>query len=488
MANVILLSPPYLDLYGRLSRAAGRYFPLGLGYIAAYLRREGSHRVRMYEPEAQALSYEDIGGIIRAGAPDVVGITSATPNFPRALELARVVRKHSQAKIVLGGVHASALPEFILQRHGELIDAIVTGEGEETMRELVAAFESGRSPAGIPGVVYRDGGRIVANEPRAFIDDLDTLPFPARDLIPQTLFMPNLHNARYRRCLTILTSRGCPFDCSFCASRLVSGRRYRTHSAEYVLDEMEILKRDYQARQLIITDDTFTVDNARLEAVCRGMIGRRLNLEWFCFSQVHTVNRELLALMRRAGCTNIGFGIESADPAILKRMGKPIRPEGALAAIRMAREAGMKTQAFYVLGSPGETGEQMEATVRFARKAGSTLAFFNMLVPYPGTRDFRECFADVPLEEIPWEDFVAIGEHSVLRNRDLPPGAIEKIVARANLVYYLHPLRLADILYHIRTFYELANYLRGVVGLAMQVAKWARLTGPHDDPRSKEAT
>jgi radical SAM superfamily enzyme YgiQ (UPF0313 family) len=472
MAKILLLSPPYLDLYGELESAAGKYFPLGLGYIAAYLRRYGQHNVQMYEPEAQGLSALDITNIVKTFSPDVVGLTCSTPNFSRALDLATIVRQQSSAKIVLGGVHASALPEFILETYSDLLDCVVVGEGENTILELVAAFENNSPLEGVDGIVFRTDSGIVTTSPRAYIQDLDILPFPARDLIPHSLFYPNLHNARHRNCLSILTSRGCPYNCTFCASRIVSGKKYRMHSAEYVLDEMTMLKNKYDAKQLLITDDTFTINHIRLEKICRGMIDARLNLEWFCFSQVNVVDREILTMMKKAGCYSIGFGVESANPEILKAMGKPIRPEDAVTAVRVANEVGMKTQAFYVLGMPGETREQMEQTISFAHRVDSTLAFFNMLVPYPGTKDFNDFFADVPLDTINWSDFVAVGEACVLKKSLVPARDIERMIAGANRKYYFRLSKLFSLVSTITTMYEFTNYLKGGLSLFKQIVRW----------------
>jgi radical SAM superfamily enzyme YgiQ (UPF0313 family) len=474
MARILLLSPPYLDLYGKLSKAAGRYFPLGLAYIASYLRKYGGHKVSMFEPEAQALTYDDIARVLRDTSPDVVGLTCSTPNFPRALELARIVKQHSGAKVVVGGVHATALPEFIMGRYADLIDSVVVGEGEETMLALVNAYESARGMDDIAGIAYMSGDSVRVNPCRPFIHDLDIIPFPARDLIPQHLFWPNLHNARYKRGATILTSRGCPFNCTFCAARLVSGKKYRTHSAEYVLSEMEMLKKDYGTEQLLITDDTFTINRRRLEEICRGMIRRKLNLKWFCFSQVNTVTEDTLKLMKEAGCYNIGFGVESASEEVLRKMGKNIKPERALETVRLANRLGFKTQAFYIFGTPGETREMMEETMRFAETVSSTLAFFNMLVPYPGTREFDFYFAETPLETIDWSDFVAVGEKSVLaKNPDVPPRELERLLARANVSYYFHPLRLMRLAFHIRTSHEFANYFMAGLGFLRQIVRWS---------------
>jgi anaerobic magnesium-protoporphyrin IX monomethyl ester cyclase len=473
MARILLLAPPYLDLYGNLKTAAGRYFPLGLGYIASYLRKYGGHEVRMYEPEAQRLSRDDILKLIREFSPEVIGITCATPNFMRAIELARSCKTISSAIVIIGGVHASAIPEFIIERYADCIDSVVVGEGEKTMLALVSSYEQGTPLEHVNGLAYMKDDQVIRTGQRDFIEDLDSLPFPARDLIPQDLFAPNMHNARYRNCMTILTSRGCPFNCSFCAARIVSGKKYRMHSPEYVLTEMEMLKKDYCAKQLIITDDTFTINHDRLERICRGMINKKLNLSWFCFSQVTTVNREILELMKAAGCYSIGFGIESADAAILKQMGKPITPEKAKETVKTSNKLGLKTQAFYILGSPGETRTQMEKTIAFSRDVNAVLSFYNMLVPYPGTREFDHYFSGMPLEKIEWENFVAVGEHCVLERSALPAADLQAMIARANTNYYLHPLRILNLLRHIRTPYELANYLRGGISLVRQILTWS---------------
>ena len=196
------------------------------------------------------------------------------------------MKKNSGAKVVLGGVHATSMPRFIMRQNKELIDCLVYGEGEITMLEVIDAYENGRPLDAVKGVVFSRNGEIIQTEPRPFIEDMDSIPYPARELIPQHLFLPNLHNVRHKNCLTILTSRGCPFNCSFCAARVVSGRKYRMHSVDYVVDEIKMLVKDYNARQLLFTDDTFTLNKERLVGICEGIIKNRLKIDWFCFSQV----------------------------------------------------------------------------------------------------------------------------------------------------------------------------------------------------------
>ena len=473
MAKVLLLSPPYIDIYGSLKNAAGRYFPLGIGYIASYLIKYGGHEVRLYESEAQGLDVSSIERIIREFKPDVVGLTCSTANFTRAIELAKLCRKICTAKIVLGGVHVSAIPDFVMSENCDCLDCLVVGEGEKTMLELVEAYQRDSGLESIKGIMYKKEDKIIRNEIRPFMEDLDSIPFPARQLIPQRLFFPNLHNARYRKCFTILTSRGCPFNCSFCAARIVSGTKYRMHSAEYVLDEMQMLKKDYGARQLLITDDTFTVDSLRLEKICKGMIDKKLNLKWFCFAHVNTVGREILSLMKKAGCYSIGFGLESSDEGILKRMGKPISPAKSKETVKIANQLGLKTQAFYIMGSPGETRAQMLNTIKYSQEVDSTLVFYNMLVPFPGTKEFSFFFSSTPLKNIKWEKFVAIGEDCVLKNSEVSSGEIEKLISKASRLYYTSPRRIFNLLIHIRTLYEFINYFKGAIALCGQLTRWS---------------
>ena len=470
MAKVLLLSPHSSGPGTGLKNIPGRYYPFGLGYLASYLIKYGGHHVQMYDPVAQGLSIRNISEIIINFKPDIIGITCLTFNFTRAIELAKLCRLNSKAKIVLGGVHASALPEFILKKYADCLDCIVVGEGEITMLELVKAYQDSGSLEGVKGIAYKRKEEIILNAERFYIENLDSIPVPARQLIPQSLYIPNMHNAQYRNCLSIITSRGCPFSCSFCAARIISGRRYRAHSPEYVLDEMEMLKKDYQARQIIITDDNFTVDYPRLERICQGMIDRKLSLKWFCFSHINTVNRKMLVLMKEAGCSTIAFGLESSDEETLRRIGKSLSIDRAKETVKLANQLGFKTATFYLLGCPGETKKQAINTLKFSRKVNSTLVFYSMFIPLPGTKAFNYFFPGVPLETIDWENFLKRRDCR-LRDYEIPNREVEKIINRGLLVYYFHPKRFFNLLLHIRTIYELMNYLKGGIALCRRVLK-----------------
>ncbi len=437
--KVLLINTPYLDRYGPIKYAAGRYFPLGLGYIAAYLREKGD-RVSICEPEAQGVNVRDV---VKREKPDIVGITSATPNFRDAMWIAYEVKEIGNILVVYGGAHASALPEWIVDNFDGWIDHVVVGEGELAMEEITG---SGSDEV------------IIQKSP---IQNLDSLPYPARDLIPQELFYPSMHNRRRKRCATILTSRGCPFNCSFCASFLTMGKKYRTHSAEYVVSEILHLKSAYGIQQLIINDDTFTLNRERLVKICELMIRENLNIEWFCFSQIPNMNVEILNLMRRAGCYNIGFGVESADWFLRKDMGgKVFKNLKCREVFDAANAAGMKTQAFFVFGESSD----VDADVKFAKSLNPTLVFFNMLMPFPGTREFDRIYGDTDPGEIDWENFVAIGTQAIVGD--------PKALYRANLKFYLRVKQVIHLLSKIRTWHEFTSYCRGGIGLILQMIRW----------------
>ncbi|MBL7197448.1 MAG: cobalamin-dependent protein [Candidatus Omnitrophica bacterium] len=469
MFKIILISAPYIDLYGPIKIAAGRYFPLGLGYIAAFLKKNG-FQVLILEPEAQNLNYETIGKILATEKPDVVGISSATPNFNNAIKLAKIAKKSCNCKVVYGGVHASALPEFIMNNYHELIDFLVSGEGEYTMFELSVCLKNKESPFNVKGLYFYHNGKVIKTLTRPFIKNIDELPFPDRDLIPYHLFKPNMYSIRYKRCFSMLTSRGCPYGCSFCASYLTMGKQYRTHSAEYVIDEMIYLKNKYNAQQLIINDDSFTLDRNRLIKICENMSKKKLNLNFFCFSQINVVDKEILKLMKSAGCYNIGFGVESASSQVLQSMNKKVPLEKCKEVISAANQLGMKTQAYFIFGKEGETAENIKETIQYAIELNPTLAFFNMLVPYPGTKDFNYFFRNIKLDAIEWNNFVAIGTKSVFEQTCCRNINLEKMIYNANLKFYFRPTKLFHLLTKIKTLYELQAYFKGGLGLILQMA------------------
>jgi len=463
--KVALINAPYIDLYGPIKSAAGRYFPLGLGYIASVLKR-GGNEVIIIDPEAEGIDYSEIRRRLRNFSPRIVGISSATPNFGKACKIAKIAKEEGISMVVLGGTHASSMPEVIIKNY-PAVDIVCIGEGEEMMLELC----QGRDLQQIKGICYRKDGGIFRTPPRDFIEDVDSIPFPARELVNLNWYRPNTYIDRGKRSATLITSRGCPNRCVFCASHTTLGKKFRAHSPEYVLGEIEHLNKQYGIEHFVFNDDTFTMNRQRVREICSRILERNLRIEWYCFARVNTVDRDLLSLMKRAGCTQIGFGIESGDEQILKNLKKNITLEQSIQALRICNELGIETFAFFIFGCPGESATTIKKTIEFSKKIKPTLAFFNMLVPYPGTEIFNSSYTDLSMLEN-WDDFVAIGVNPVVDSPDLPKEALQKWVYRANLAFYLRPSQLWTILRHIKSLKEMWIKLAGGYGLLRQILKW----------------
>lgn len=472
--KIILANSPYLDLYGPIKISAGRYFPLGIGYLASVLKKQG-YEVLFLDPEVQGLDAEGIKELFLKEKPDLVGISCVTPNFKQALRIASLAKKYSLATVVLGGVHASAVPKWILENNAD-IDTVVIGEGENTLLELCSHIENNRDVEWrkINGIAYRNGTDIVVNQPREFIEDLDSLPFPARELIDLRLYQPHPYVNRSKRSSTILTSRGCPNFCVFCASHVTMGYKFRYHSAEYVLDEIRYLHDKLGVNHLVINDDTFTINKKRIEKICDGIIKNNLKIDWYCFMRVNNVTRDLIRLMKRAGCSSIGFGVESGDKEILKGLKKGINIEQCRYAFKICNQERIKTLAFFVFGCPGDNANTIAKTVRLAKELKPTLAFFNMLIPYPGTEMFEKFYKDKIDDFGNLDDFVAIGPKASVEPINFTKRQMQNYIFRANLSFYSRPIQLWRILNKIESWGELKIHLNAGLGLALQMISWKK--------------
>lgn len=475
------MNAPYIDMYGPIKLAAGRYFPLGLGYIAAVLIQNG-FEVKLLDPEAQDLSSEDIKKICLEWSPSLVGISSATPNFSNAAALAKDIKSiNKNITVAIGGIHASSLPDYVLKKSPE-IDCVVIGEGEYAMLEIAKALRDGSCPfSDIKGLAYRKGGETIFTLPRPFVPDIDSLPEPARNMLDMKLFFPNVFNIRRRLSAGMITSRGCPFKCYFCASHITMGDKYRPHSAERVIDEMSRLVKDNKVEQILFMDDTFAFNKERVFRITESIIKNKIKADWHCFARVSDVNTEMLRLMERAGCSSIGFGVESGDDKILMGIKKGITLDQVKKAFNATKSTKMRVQAFFVFGNKNETKENIDKTISLSLELAPHLAFFNILTPYPGTR----AFSDLGIKDLDtitnWEDFVAIGPRASLGVGGLSKEELLSAMNRANRAFYFRPGQLLKILFSIRSFYELSAYIKGGFALLLQMFAWNKSkTSPED--------
>ena len=386
--KALLINPPGGYIAARWEESSLPF--LGLGYLAAYLETHGVE-CGILDAHALRLKLSDIHKYLRESRPDVVGVTFTTENRFVGFDAVKAIRAAlPDAIITAGGPHVSAAADDTL-RHLPELDFIIRGEGEESLLQLVRQIEFGGGLESVSGLSYRMDGDVANNPLGDFIPDLDTLPFPARHLMPMdkyryTVEIPGKGKVK---ALNIMTSRGCPFDCSFCASPRMWGRRYRSRSPENVLAEIDELVNKYGAKALWIFDDTFTVERKRTIAICEGMIERFPGINWLCEIRVDTVDRELLALMQKAGCFCVAFGVESGSQRIIdESIGKRIEIEQVRQVVSWCRELKLQYNPFMILSHPGETEEDARETMRFIREwktdgAPVSLAIMHI---YPGTR------------------------------------------------------------------------------------------------------
>jgi len=422
--RVLLLNPPFSGLYHLLGFVLP---PLGLAYLAASLRGHG-HSVSVKD-----LNVEDPPSDLTPF--DLVGITADTPRYPLALEWAQRA-KQSGARVILGGPHVTFLDEEPLLRGW--VDVVVRGEGELIFPSLVDFLQSNQDLAELPGLSYREDGLIRRTADGEIPADLDSLPFPARDLLAMPLYR-HLELAG-RPITSLITSRGCPFRCTFCASSRFSGTRWRTRSIPSILEEIGEIRGRYGFSALAFLDDNFTLDPARVIAICEQILERRWDLKWWCFSRPDTIikNEEMVEAMAAAGARYVFMGIESASQRVLDSYGKRAQAETAEEAVRLLRRYGIDTTASYVLGEVEETEEMIQATVRQAIQLRTGTAQFSLLTPYPGTNLYERVRDRIFQSD--WSQFDCL--HPTFRLDHISPSRLQELLRLAYRSFYLRPSRI----------------------------------------------
>ena len=358
---------------------------LGLGYLSSYLQSQGMETEiidglnRELSPEQVVEKCRDFPG---------VGLTCLTDYFPDVVALSKMLKRGGKI-VIIGGPHATALPEMTL-RPSEA-DYVVVGEGEITTWELLKSIEAGHDSGKIPGVFCRGGGEVI---PRGFILNIDELPFPDWEKMDPRHYQKAPHGAfiKHFPVAPVVSTRGCPFECSFCASPTLWGKRIRFRSPENIVDEIEYLVNRFQVKEIHFEDDNLTLKRSHIQSICELLISRKLQISWAAPNgvRVDTLDRELLALMKKSGCYMLAFGLESGNQAILDRVRKRTDLSTIRKVIGEAGRLGIITQGFFIFGLPGETEETISETIKFAKRSGLDRAQFLLLDVLPGSRLWEE--------------------------------------------------------------------------------------------------
>lgn len=422
--------------------------PLGLGYLASSLRDAG-HEVILLDCLAKEVGPEKIKREVEKVNPDVIGITAMTTYYSVALKYVEKVKELGMLTI-LGGPHITARPEESLKE--SKVDFVVHGEGEKTIVELVNAIESKGDFSSIYGIGYKNHGEIVINPERALIENLDTIPMPAWDLILPKKYPPAPHGAVAKRfpVAPIITTRGCPFNCAFCASKCTWKQKLRFRSAKSVVDEIELLVNEYGVRELHFEDDNFTANKNHALSICNEIIERGLDIVWACPNgiRIDRIDRELLTKMKESGCYLLAFGIESGSQKILDEVNKKLDIDIVPKAIKMVKDAGIETWGFFIIGLPGETKETARKTIEFAKKMPLDRAQFCMFTPLPGSDAYEKWVKKEKIEDFEWEKFnffTVVYESDSLQKRDL-----EELQKKAFREFYFRPKILFNLVKNIK--------------------------------------
>ncbi len=373
--RVTLINPPYPPSV----HSHPPFIPLGLAYLGSVIEKAG-HKVTVIDCQAEKLTYETFKSRIAQTASDVIGVTATTLLYKSAMKLVDISKQTQPHSItILGGSHGTFWDENALKEYPNL-DIVVRREGELTIVELLNKIENNLDISGVLGITYRKGSKLIRNEDRPFIENLDSLPFPAHHLLPLEKLK---HNGKIL--FPLVSSRGCVYWCDFCSTVRMFGRGYRMRSAENVVDEMQFIHDKYGIDQVTFYDDAFSVDRERVLKICKELHDRKLDLIWDCGTRVDMVDRELMKTMRAAGCIAVWLGVESGSETMLKAMNKSIKLDQTRRAYKIAHEEGLMTIANVVLGFPGETEKTAKETINFVKELNPDDVGFYIATPYPGT-------------------------------------------------------------------------------------------------------
>lgn len=393
IGKVMLMQPNYAIL----GKRSWPMIPYNLGVLNACLTTR--YETTLFDPNFADIDAAGIRAKLMAAKPDVVGITTFSTEYLQEIKLHLSIVKETLpgAIVVLGGVYPTVLTEKAACE--EHVDYCVVGEGEETFPRLLETLAEGRNPLDIPGIAYNENGKPRISQPAPYIAELDRIPFPnygELDLLaygnaPLT-YAHTLLPRQFPFAFTI-TSRGCPFDCIFCAARTISGKKVRMRSAQNVLAEIDMLYNEHGIREVIFLDDHFLHSRKRAQAIMEGLIQRNYDFTWKPGNvAVFSLTAEILQLMRRSGCYQLTLSLESGCQEVLdKIIKKPVKLDRSYEIVRIAKELGFEVISNFVIGFPGETWDQIRRTVVFAESLDLDLVNFHIATPLPKTRLMDMC-------------------------------------------------------------------------------------------------
>lgn len=433
--------------------------PLGIAYIASYIREKG------YSVQIVDLNISPHETIPQA---DVYGITSTTSLIMQAYDLAAELKKRG-GTVVLGGPHPTCLPHEALEH--EAVDYVVRGEGEIAFYELLEAIKKSGGFEAIEGLSYKKDGTIIHNTERAFLKELDILPYPAYDLFgdlkryshPQPLI------GWRKPVVNIMTSRGCPFNCHFCYKGTF-GRNWRARSPQNILGEWEMLIKKYRVKELSVQDDCFNLKPERAIELSNLIVENKLTIPWTLPNGMRAdyITEDLIVAMKHAGMYRTAVGVETGNQSVMDDIGKGETLEDIENAFKILKKHKIQTIAFFVMGNPKDTEETLEETIAFAKKLSPTFAQFSMATPFPGTRLYETVKALDSFRISSWEDYSQFDQKGYFDYPHLSGEQISHYVKKAYRAFYFRPSQIARIMSIKDSYLKIPDYIAGMVHFAFK--------------------
>jgi radical SAM superfamily enzyme YgiQ (UPF0313 family) len=456
-SKIVFVNPPYERIapgYEFVKHITNNSPSLGLLHLAAEVRLHG-YEPAIIESDIFDLDAEQVAERVIAAAPAYVGITLFTVGVWAAAEIARRIKQALPATtIIVGGPHIASLGAETMARFPHF-DLAVVGEGERVLIELLAALEGGKDLFTVPGIIYRDGGGVRRTPGQPVQRLLDDLPMPAWDLLPDfpRRYLPAIYDFPRGPVATIAASRGCPFHCKFCDTSTF-GASVRHYSPRKVFEMMRHLHERYGVRHVMFVDDLFLASRQRVTELCERLLASGLPLTWTCTARVDTVKPEVLALMKRAGCWEISFGLETGSDELLQKMDKAARVAKSEQALGWTHEAGIRTKGLFMLGYPGENADTIRLTKDFVRRIPMTIMNLTKFTPYPGSPIYRDLYG-TNMREDHWEKMN--GMNFVWSPEGMTVEQLDREYQRVLLAFYRRP-RLG--LYYLGLTLRYPNHLR----------------------------
>ena len=461
--KIVLVNPPIRYSMSPLP-------PLGIAYLAAVLRDAGYQDISIIDGAAMHLQQQDVVNQIISEKPDVVGFSVMSNVQDAARRLSADVRRFlPKTRICWGGAHATAMPQQSLS--SGVVDTVFRHEAEASFLEYIRLLESGGDVRTVKGTCFLDQNRTIVNERAPRVRDLDSLPLPARDLLPMDRYATaSWFSDKVKRATTIISSRGCPYECTYCANQVSWGdRRHIRRDPCRVVDEMEMLVKDYGYTGFQFSDECLTANREHITRFCAEILDRGLKVSWVCSSTVRNVSREILDMMKRAGCEFVNYGVESGSPGIRERLKKRISNDEIFSAVAATKSAGLRVGCCFLLGSPGETVGTARETIRMAQRLAPDDVAFNIVVPFPGTEIYEEIVAPLGLN-LNWDEAMGFDPlrpdlPKIFYNcSSLPDAQLISLYREARRKVELSPLALGMVwnrLRHVSSFKHFLVVVRG---------------------------